>query len=106
MTTMATRGAIPPRAFGDYVILKKVASGGMGEVFQAELRSIGGFRRQVAIKTILPELTGEGDFVTMLLDEARLVARLQHPSIVQVLNCGCFKGTYFIVMDFVEGVSS
>jgi serine/threonine-protein kinase len=76
----------------------------MAEVFKGVAESLQGFRKNVAIKRVLPALTKNVKFVTMFLDEARLSLFLQHANIVQVFDIGHADDTYFIVMEFVEGV--
>ena len=76
----------------------------MAEVFKGVAESLQGFRKNVAIKRILPALTKNVKFVTMFLDEARLSLFLQHANIVQVFDIGHADDTYFIVMEFVDGV--
>lgn len=88
--------------FGDYVLIKRIAAGGMGEVYRAQLRGPRGFRRELAIKRILPQ-RDDAEMVEMLLDEARLSAQLIHPNIAQVVNCGSIDGAYFIAMEYVDG---
>ena len=87
-----------------YRITERVAAGGMAEVFRGVAESIQGFRKNVAIKRILPALTKNKKFVAMFLDEARLSLHLQHANIVQVFDIGHADETYFIVMEFVDGV--
>jgi len=87
-----------------YRITEKIAVGGMAEVFKGVAESLQGFRKNVAIKRVLPALTKNAKFVTMFLDEARLSLFLQHANIVQVFDIGHADDTYFIVMEFVEGV--
>ena len=87
-----------------YRITDKIASGGMAEVFKGVAESLQGFRKNVAIKRILPALTKNTKFITMFLDEARLSLFLQHANIVQVFDIGHADDTYFIVMEFVDGV--
>lgn len=87
-----------------YRILERVASGGMAEVFKGVAESLQGFRKNIAIKRVLPSLTKNKKFVAMFLDEARLSLHLQHANIVQVFDIGEANDTYFIVMEFVEGV--
>ena len=87
-----------------YRITDKVAAGGMAEVFKGVAESLQGFRKTVAIKRILPALTKNTKFVTMFLDEARLSLFLQHANIVQVFDIGHADDTYFIVMEYVDGV--
>jgi serine/threonine-protein kinase len=87
-----------------YRIVDKIAAGGMAEVFKGVAESLQGFRKTVAIKRILPALTKNTKFVTMFLDEARLSLFLQHANIVQVFDIGHADDTYFIVMEYVDGV--
>ncbi|MBC8132674.1 MAG: protein kinase [Deltaproteobacteria bacterium] len=87
-----------------YRITERVASGGMAEVFRGVAESLHGFRKNIAIKRILPALTQNKKFVAMFLDEARLSLSLQHANIVQVFDIGHSEDTYFIVMEYVDGV--
>ncbi len=87
-----------------YRVLERVAAGGMAEVFKGVAESIQGFRKTVAIKRVLPALTKNKKFVAMFLDEARLSLGLQHANVVQVFDIGHADETYFIVMEFVDGV--
>lgn len=86
-----------------YKVLKKIDAGGMAEIYLARALSVGGIEKQVAIKRILPTLTKNKRFVNMFLDEARLSMVLNHTNIVQVFDVGRADGTYFIVMEFVDG---
>jgi eukaryotic-like serine/threonine-protein kinase len=87
-----------------YRITERVAAGGMAEVFRGVAESMRGFKKNIAIKRILPALTKNKKFVAMFLDEARLSLSLQHANIVQVFDIGHTEDTYFIVMEFVDGV--
>ena len=87
------------RASGKYRILRHVASGGMGTVYEAVYCPEGGFERPVAIKRIHTHLAQEESFVTFFRNEAELSARLVHPNIVQVLDFGSVDGTYFLAME-------
>ncbi len=75
----------------------------MAEVFKGESLSVQGFKKQVAIKRVLPHLAQNKNFIQMFLDEARLGARLTHANIVTVFDIGAADNTYFIVMEFVDG---
>lgn len=86
-----------------YRVLERLASGGMAEVFIAESAGIEGFKKQVAIKRVLPHLSEKKRFIAMFLDEARLSARLSHSNIVQVFDIGVGDNAYFIVMEHVDG---
>ena len=87
-----------------YRITERIAAGGMAEVFRGVAESIQGFRKNVAIKRVLPGLSKNKKFIAMFLDEARLSLHLQHTNIVQVFDIGHADETYFIVMEFVDGV--
>jgi eukaryotic-like serine/threonine-protein kinase len=87
-----------------YRITERVASGGMAEVFRGVAESLQGFKKNIAIKRILPALTKNKKFVAMFLDEARLSLSLQHANIVQVFDIGHTQDTYFIVMEYVDGI--
>ncbi|MBI5495554.1 MAG: protein kinase [Deltaproteobacteria bacterium] len=89
--------------FGRYVLLERIAHGGMAEVFRAAQLGQEGFARQVAVKRILPHLAQEAEFVGMLVDEARIAATLHHPNILPVLDLGREGSVYFIAMEFVSG---
>jgi serine/threonine-protein kinase len=88
-----------------YRVIDRLESGGMAEVFKAEAIGLQGFKKQVAIKRVLPHLASKESFIKMFLDEARLSARLSHSNCVQVFDIGVGDGTYFIVMEFVDGAN-
>src|SRR6201986_1084157 len=88
-----------------YKVLEKVAAGGMAEVYRAESAGLEGFKKQVAIKRVLPHLSEKKKFISMFLDEARLGAHLSHANCVQVFDVGVGDNTYFIVMEYVDGAN-
>lgn len=88
---------------GRYELIRRLAVGGMGEVFLARQVGVGGFSRLAIVKTLLPELAASPAAVQDFLDEARLSAILNHPNIVSVFDVGEHDGTYFIAMEYVEG---
>jgi serine/threonine-protein kinase len=88
-----------------YKVLERIDAGGMAEVFKGTVTTIQGFEKLVAIKRILPNLTEDGRFVRMFLDEARIGLHLTHTNIVQTFDIGNASGTYFIVMEFVDGLN-
>lgn len=93
-----------PEPFGRYQLVEKIATGGMAEIFKAKLVGIEGFEKTLVIKRILPFWSERKDFVTMLVDEAKVLVHLNHPNIVQVYELGRVEDTYFIAMEYVEGV--
>ncbi len=94
-----------PMRLGPYRIERRIASGGMAEVFVAHREAAHGFLRRVALKTILPQYASDPEFVAMFADEARLVARLEHPAIAQVFDFGEADGALFLAMEYVDGTS-
>ncbi len=88
-----------------YRVIDKLESGGMAEVFRAESTGLEGFRKEVAIKRVLPHLGRNAKFISMFLDEARLSAQLSHSNCVQVFDIGVRDDAYFIVMEFVDGAN-
>jgi serine/threonine protein kinase len=92
-----------PEEFGKYAILDHLATGGMAEVYIARQAGLEGFEKIVVIKRIRPELTDDAAMMRHFLDEARLVATLEHPSIAQVYEIGLVNGSYFFVMEYVHG---
>lgn len=88
-----------------YTIQERLGGGGQAEVFKGFAESMQGFRKPVAIKRVLPNLTSNDKFVAMFLDEARLSLNLQHANVVQVFDISrAADGTYFLVMEFVDGL--
>ena len=77
----------------------------MAEVFRAESEGLQGFRKQVAIKRVLPHLSEKKKFIAMFLDEARISAQLSHSNCVQVFDIGVGDNAYFIVMEYVDGAN-
>ena len=98
--------ALEPGAttLGGYEILYELKAGGMGEVLLARRRGPSGFERLAAIKTIRAELRGLEHLRRMFLDEAQLLARLNHPAIAQIYDFGEDDGTLFLAMEYVPGV--
>ena len=96
-------GDMPVRAYGKYFLVRKLAEGGMAEIFLAKQVGEAGFERNVVVKRMLPHLSSVPDFVAMFLDEARLAASLTHPNIVQITDLGLADGCYFICMEYLPG---
>jgi len=87
--------------FEKYEVIKRLAVGGMGEIFLA--RQVGVVDRLVILKALLPDLAEDEVAVQWFLDEARVAATLNHPNIVNIFEVGLWRGTYFIVMEFING---
>ncbi|MFY0563444.1 serine/threonine protein kinase [Archangium lansingense] len=88
--------------FGKYQLLRKIASGGMGQVFLALERGAG-LERLVVLKLILPHLAEDEEFLTMFLEEARLVARLAHPNLITILELTEIDSRHCLAMEYVQG---
>lgn len=90
---------------GRYKLVRRLAAGGMGEVYLAAQGGPAGFEKVVALKRMLPTLASERELVKLFLDEARLVARLSHRNICQIYELGEDGDGYFVAMEFVQGTS-
>ena len=75
----------------------------MAEVFKAKRSGVEGFEKVVAVKRILPHLSDNKEFVDMFVDEAKMVAGLTHPNIVQIFDLGKIEKSYYIAMEYVHG---
>ncbi|WP_253987232.1 protein kinase domain-containing protein [Pyxidicoccus xibeiensis] len=89
--------------FGKYKLLERIATGGMAEIYRARMTAAAGVTKPVVIKKILPRYAGNGAFVSMFVNEARIAAGLSHGNIAQVFDFGEVDGQYFIAMEFVDG---
>ena len=80
--------AFRPIQFGKYLLMDKIATGGMAELYRAKMTGIQGFEKLIAIKRILPHLTTDENLVKAFIDEAKLAAFLHHQNIIQIYNFG------------------
>ncbi len=92
-----------PTTFGKYFLTEKIATGGMAEIYLAKLIGPGGFEKQLIIKQIHPELSGQPQFVNLFVAEAKTLVSLTHGNIVPVYELGVFDDTYFIAMEYIDG---
>ena len=95
----------PLEKFGRYELLRKLATGGMGQIFLARQSGPVGFQKLLVVKRVLPHLSEEEEFIRMFFDEARIAALLNHPNIAQLYDLGEVDGVYFIAMEYVHGES-
>ncbi len=93
-----------PCAFGPYELVRQLGVGGMAEVYVARARSVAGFEKVVALKTIHSRLSSDPEFTQLLVDEANITAQLSHRNIVQVIDLGQIDGTHYIAMEYVDGL--
>ncbi|WP_146660686.1 serine/threonine protein kinase [Enhygromyxa salina] len=91
------------RRVGSYRIVRRLAVGGMAEIFLARLEAAHGFTKQVVLKRLLPHLCEDPSFIEMFLYEARLAARLSHPNIAQVFDIGESDERVYYAMEYVHG---
>ena len=91
--------------FGKYRLLAELGHGGMADVFLAVVAGpLGsGFSKLTVIKRLRQNLAEDPEFVAMLVDEARIAARLNHPNVVQTNEVGQVDGQYFIAMEYLDG---
>jgi hypothetical protein len=93
----------PGATVGRYRLLRRLALGGMAELFLARAEGAAGFQKVVVLKRVLPNLALDEDFTAMFLDEARIAATLDHPNIASVIDLGEAEGEYYYVMEYVHG---
>ncbi|MGC4122430.1 MAG: serine/threonine-protein kinase [Myxococcales bacterium] len=86
-----------------YTIVRKLATGGMAEIFLATQHGAEGFQRPVVLKRILADLSADPQFRNALIDEAHVAMGLTHSNIAQVLDLGANRGRYFLAMELVDG---
>ncbi|MEN9799706.1 MAG: hypothetical protein RL653_3403, partial [Pseudomonadota bacterium] len=88
---------------GKYQLVRRLAVGGMAEVWLAQAAGPGGFSKQLVVKRILPHLAEDRTFVDLFLSEARVAALLNHPNLVHIFDFGEADGTWFLAMEFIDG---
>ncbi|MDP3499404.1 MAG: serine/threonine-protein kinase [Myxococcales bacterium] len=91
------------QTLGKYTLVRKLATGGMAEVFLARSDGPMGFQKKLVVKRILPHFGEDQNFINMFLSEARLAAELNHPNVVQIFDFGETDGQYYIAMEFIDG---
>src|ERR1700685_368035 len=89
-------GVSDPEEFCSYLVYDRLGVGGMASVHLAESRSIGGFRKRVALKRLLPHAAENPDLVDAFIGEARLVRYLHHANVAQTYDFGRVGDIYFI----------
>ncbi len=92
-----------PTRYGKYLLLEKLATGGMAQLYRAKHLGVQGFEKIIAIKQILPHLTAEKELVDAFIDEAKLAALLNHQNVVQIYDFGKIEDSYFISMEYLFG---
>ena len=92
-----------PQQFGKYVLLERIAMGGMAEIFRAKKLGADGFEKELVIKRVLPHYSEDEAFITMFKDEARIVANLNHANICQVFEFDELDDSFYIAMEYIPG---
>ncbi len=100
---LCTLAETSPQVFGKYVLLSKLAAGGMAITFRARMTGAAGVTKPCVIKQILPHYADDNDFVEMFVSEAKVAAQLTHGNIAQVFDFGEVNGQYFLALEFVYG---
>ncbi len=88
---------------GKYRVIAELGTGGMANVYLGLSEGASGFKKLVVIKSLREHLANSPEFCQMLLDEARLAARLSHPNVVQTNEVGSYAGRPALVMEYLEG---
>lgn len=89
--------------FGKYLLIEKVAAGGMAEIYLSRSCAANGLNKFFAIKRILPQFSTNEDFVNMFKEEAKVAINLNHSNVATIFDFGMEKGQFYIVMDYIEG---
>jgi len=103
MARYAHMTSFEPVKFGKYLLLDRIAVGGMAELYRAMMTGAEGFEKLIAIKKLLSHLTTQENLVNAFVEEAKLAALLQHQNIVQIYDFGSMDGDYFIAMEHLFG---
>jgi serine/threonine-protein kinase len=90
--------------FGEYELIRKLATGGMADVWLAKQHGASGFSKTMVIKMIREKLSTDDDFVRLFIDEARIAVELMHPNIVQVYDLNSINKQYYMAMEYVDGL--
>ena len=90
--------------FGKYQLIRRIGVGGMAEVFLARTPVAQGLSKDLVIKKIHPAYARSRHFLSMFVAEAKIALGLNHPNIVQVFDFGTVGGTFFLAMEYIEGV--
>src|SRR5262245_21079151 len=106
MTTRAMPKQLAPGVKLDrYELLCPIAEGGMAQVWVARLRGKQGLETLFAVKVLTSRLAAEPAAQAMMMDEARIAARIRHPNVAQIVELGEDRGTFYLALEWVDGES-
>jgi serine/threonine-protein kinase len=91
--------------FTDFTLTRLLGEGGMGSVYAGWLHGASGFQKLVAIKILLERFSEDPDFIEKLVTEAKLMANLIHSNIVQIYKLGVVESNYYILMEYINGIT-
>ena len=94
-----------PTTFGKYYLTEKLAVGGMAEIYLAKLIGPSGFEKLLVIKQIMPQWSGDSQFVDLFVNEAKTLVALTHGNIVPIYELGVVDQIYFIAMEYIDGIT-
>lgn len=94
-----------PTTFGKYYLTEKLAVGGMAEIYLAKLIGPSGFEKLLVIKQIMPQWSGDAQFVDLFVNEAKTLVALTHGNIVPIYELGVVDHIYFIAMEYIDGIT-
>ena len=100
---MITKNFSDLQSFGHFTLLRRLGTGGMGEVFLAKTQVNTGLERLVALKRLHPQVAVKSRAITMFIDEANTMAKLSHPNIAQIYECGQIDNQHYLTMEFIQG---
>jgi len=104
-TTLPISQEFAGQWLGKYELLCRISTGGMSEIFLASQKGLAGFRKLVVLKKILPDISGEEEFVRLFLDEAKITAQFTHPNIAHVYDLDIIDGELILALEFVHGAT-
>ena len=89
--------------FGPYLLIDRIAVGGMAEIFLARKDGVNGFFKYFVVKRLHPQYSADRQFVDMLIDEAKVTSRLTHPNIIGIYDLGELDGHFYLALEYVHG---
>src|SRR5690606_31748371 len=101
--TLEIKMDIKTEIFGKYILLDKIATGGMAEIYLAKAPGAENVSKFVAIKRILPQYSNNNEFIEMFKEEAKIAIHLSHANVVSINEFGEQSGLFYLAMQYVDG---